>query len=137
MNDGDAALALHALGWILTDEPRAERLLGMTGLSPEGLRAALGEVHIDPVGLTRDDWLDLLMTHRIQPGFDDSVMTVVHDWPASQAALARIRPGSPALAERFELYLGTVELANGYHELNDADEQRARFLRDRQRRHAQ
>lgn len=56
------------------------------------LRAALGEVHIDPVGLTRDDWLDLLMTHRIQPGFDDSVMTVVHDWPASQAALARIRP---------------------------------------------
>lgn len=43
MNDGDAALALHALGWILADEPRAERLLGMTGLSPEGLRAALGD----------------------------------------------------------------------------------------------
>jgi elongation factor P--beta-lysine ligase len=46
------------------------------------LRAALGDVHIDPVGLTRDDWLDLLMTHRIQPQFDDAVMTVVHDWPA-------------------------------------------------------
>lgn len=43
MNDGDAALALHALGWILADEPRAERLLGMTGLSPEGLRASLGD----------------------------------------------------------------------------------------------
>jgi hypothetical protein len=43
VNDGDAALALHALGWILADEPRAERLLGMTGLSPEGLRAALGD----------------------------------------------------------------------------------------------
>ena len=94
------------------------------------LRAALGEVHIDPVGLTRDDWLDLLMTHRIQPHFDDTVMTVVHDWPASQAALARIRPGTPPLAERFELYLGAVELANGYHELNDAAEQRARFERD-------
>jgi len=57
-------------------------------------------------------------------------MTVVHDWPATQAALARIRPGAPALAERFELYLGSVELANGYHELNDAAEQRARFERD-------
>ncbi|MEN5003918.1 EF-P lysine aminoacylase EpmA [Stenotrophomonas indicatrix] len=100
------------------------------------LRAALGEVHIDPVGLTRDDWLDLLMTHRIQPHFDDTVMTVVHDWPASQAALARIRPGTPPLAERFELYLGAVELANGYNELNDAAEQRARFQHDLQRRHA-
>ena len=74
------------------------------------------------------------MTHRIQPHFDDAVMTVVHDWPASQAALARIRPGTPPLAERFELYLGAVELANGYHELNDADEQRARFQHDLQRR---
>ena len=43
MNDGDAALALHALGWILADEPRAERLLGMTGLSPDALRASLNE----------------------------------------------------------------------------------------------
>jgi lysyl-tRNA synthetase class 2 len=99
------------------------------------LRAALGDVHIDPVGLTRDDWLDLLMTHHIQPHFDDTVMTVVHDWPASQAALARIRAGTPPLAERFELYLGAVELANGYHELNDAQEQRRRFQRDLQRRH--
>jgi len=57
-------------------------------------------------------------------------MTVVHDWPATQAALARIRSGTPPLAERFELYLGSVELANGYHELNDAAEQRARFERD-------
>lgn len=44
-------------------------------------------------------------------------------------------PATPPLAERFELYLGVVELANGYHELNDADEQRARFQRDQQRRH--
>lgn len=43
MNEGDEALALHALGWILADEPRAERLLGMTGLTPEGLRASLGQ----------------------------------------------------------------------------------------------
>ena len=43
MPEDDEALALHALGWILADEPRAERLLGMTGLSPEALRASLGQ----------------------------------------------------------------------------------------------
>lgn len=102
--------------------------------SDEQLRAALGEEMIDPSGLSRDDWLDLLMTHRIQPGFPDDVMTAVHDWPASQAALARIRGGHPPMAERFELYLGSFELANGYHELCDADEQRQRFENDLQRR---
>ena len=96
----------------------------------EQLQGPLADVRIDAAGLTRDDWLDLLMTHCIQPHFSDDTLTVVHDWPASQAALARIRPGTPPLAERFELYLGAVELANGYHELNDADEQRARFVRD-------
>ncbi|KLD70215.1 EF-P lysine aminoacylase EpmA [Xanthomonas pisi] len=94
------------------------------------LRAALHDVAIDPQGLTRDDWLDLLMTHRIQPGFASDTLTVVHDWPASQCALARIRHDDPPVAERFELYLGAYEVANGYHELNDAQEQRARFIRD-------
>lgn len=94
------------------------------------LRAGLGDVGIAPDGLTRDDWLDLLMTHRIQSQFAVDAITVIHDWPASQAALAKIRPGTPPLAERFELYLGPVELANGYHELNDAHEQRQRFARD-------
>jgi len=94
------------------------------------LRAGLGDVGIAPDGLTRDDWLDLLMTHRIQAKFDTGTITVIHDWPASQAALAKIRPGTPPLAERFELYLGPVELANGYHELSDAQEQRQRFERD-------
>ena len=94
------------------------------------LRAGLGEVGIQPDGLTRDDWLDLLMSHCIQAQFAVDAITVIHDWPASQAALAKIRPGTPPLAERFELYLGPVELANGYHELNDAVEQRQRFERD-------
>lgn len=97
------------------------------------LQAALGDVAIDPHGLTRDDWLDLLMTHRLQPTFDRDTILVVHDWPASQCALAKVRAGqgdAPAVAERFELYLGALELANGYHELTDAAEQRARFLRD-------
>ena len=94
------------------------------------LRNALGDVRIDPDGLGRDDWLDLLMTHRLQPMFGEDVLLAVHDWPASQAALARIRDGDPPVAERFELYLGPLELANGYHELTDAAEQQARFERD-------
>ena len=96
----------------------------------ETLREALGDVVMDPQGLTRDDWLDLLMTHRIQPAFAPDAMTIVHDYPASQCALARVRAGDPPVAERFELYLGPLELANGYHELADATEQRTRFLRD-------
>ncbi|MEO6065914.1 MAG: amino acid--tRNA ligase-related protein, partial [Lysobacterales bacterium] len=98
--------------------------------SEDVLRAALGDVRIDPVGLTRDDWLDLLMTHRIQPGFQVDRLTVVQDYPASQSALARIRADDPPVAERFECYLGALELANGYHELTDAHEQRQRFRRD-------
>jgi lysyl-tRNA synthetase class 2 len=94
------------------------------------LQHALGAVRIDPEGLTRDDWLDLLLTHRLQPEFADDRMLAVFDYPASQAALARLRPGDPSLAERFELFLGPLELANGYHELTDADEQRVRFGRD-------
>ncbi|HET6395975.1 MAG TPA: EF-P lysine aminoacylase EpmA [Pseudoxanthomonas sp.] len=94
------------------------------------LRAPLQGVAIDGDGLSRDDWLDLLMTHRVQPTFPADRITVVHDWPASQCALAKVRDGDPPVAERFELYLGTFELANGYHELTDADEQRRRFQRD-------
>jgi lysyl-tRNA synthetase class 2 len=103
------------------------------------LRAALGPLDIDPHGLDRDDWLDLLMTHRLQPAFDRDAILVVHDYPASQCALAKLRAGqgdAPAVAERFELYLGPLELANGYHELTDAAEQRARFARDDARRAA-
>jgi elongation factor P--(R)-beta-lysine ligase len=97
------------------------------------LRAALGDIEIDTAGLTRDDWLDLLMTHRLQPDFGRDEILVVYDYPASQCALAKVRAGQgdePAVAERFELYIGPLELANGYHELTDAGEQRARFLSD-------
>lgn len=104
--------------------------------SEQRLQQALGDVHIDPDGLSRDDWLDLLMTHRIQPAFPADRITVVHDFPASQCALARIRHDAHPVAERFELYLGPLELANGYHELVDADEQTRRFHHDLQRRMA-
>lgn len=98
------------------------------------LRAALGDVHIESHGLAHDDWLDLILTHRIQPGFPHDRITVVYDYPASQCALAKIRAGDPPVAERFELYLGAHELANGYHELTNPAEQRARFMRDNARR---
>ncbi len=99
--------------------------------SIDALRAAFGDIAIDPEGLTRDDWLDLLMTHHIQPRFPPNQLLVVHDYPASQCALAKVaeRDGVQ-VAERFELYLGSLELANGYHELLDAAEQRTRFERD-------
>lgn len=99
--------------------------------SEAALQRALGDVQIDPDGLIRDDWLDLLMTHRIQPANPEHRILVVHDYPASQCMLARVaeRDGVQ-VAERFELYLGALELANGYHELADGAEQRARFERD-------
>jgi elongation factor P--(R)-beta-lysine ligase len=110
--------------------------LGLDPLHAEidELRAPLAQYGIDPEGLTRDDWLDLLITHQLQPAFPRDRITVIHDYPASQAALARVRPGDPPMAERFELYLGPYELANGYQELNDPSEQRARFQRDNVRR---
>ena len=95
------------------------------------LRDALGDVQLDAEGLDRDDWLDLLMTHRLQPAFPRDQLLALHDYPASQCALARIRgDGADAVAERFELFLGPLELANGYHELADASQQRERFGRD-------
>jgi len=98
------------------------------------LQAAFGDVQIDPHGLWRDDWLDLLLTHRIQPAFPADRITVISDYPATQCALAKIRADDSPVAERFELYVGAQELANGYHELTDAAEQRARFERDNARR---
>ena len=67
------------------------------------------------------------MTHLIQPSFPDNRILLVYDYPKSQAALARIRQGDVPVAERFELFLGPIELANGYHELNDPIEQRERL----------
>ena len=82
----------------------------------------------------RDAWLDLLMTHCVEPGLAANGITVVHDYPASQAALARLREDEPRVAERFEVYVRGVELANGFHELGDAAEQRRRFDADNARR---
>lgn len=81
----------------------------------------------------RDAGLDLILSRRVQPRLPPG-MTFVTEFPASQAALARIRSGDPPVAERFELFVDGVELANGYHELGDAAEQRRRFEGDLERR---
>jgi elongation factor P--(R)-beta-lysine ligase len=76
----------------------------------------------------RDGWLDLLMVERIQPHLGVERPALLYEYPASQAALARVRceEGKSPVAERFELYIGGVEIANGYHELLDPAELRAR-----------
>jgi len=131
----EAALAMVGRRAEVLIESYRQLFLDELGIDPlhapiDEMRAPLVEYNIDPDGLVRDDWLDLLITHKLQPAFPRDRITVIHDYPASQCALAKIRPGEPPLAERFELYLGRYELANGYHELNDAAEQRRRFERD-------
>jgi lysyl-tRNA synthetase class 2 len=74
----------------------------------------------------RDGWLDLLLVDRVQPRLGVDRPTILYEYPASQAALAQVRPGPPPVAERFELYLSGVELANGFHELADPAELRRR-----------
>lgn len=78
----------------------------------------------------RNLWLDLLMTHVVETQLGRDCLSFIYDYPADQASLARIRPGEPALAERFELYVQGMELANGFHELADSNDQRRRFERD-------
>jgi lysyl-tRNA synthetase class 2 len=80
--------------------------------------------------LDRDDLLNLLLSHVVEPHLGSGRPSFLFDYPASQAALARVRPGNPPVAERFEVFLDGLELANGFHELADPGEQRRRFEAD-------
>lgn len=75
----------------------------------------------------KDMWLDWLMTQKIATSFSRAGFTFLFDYPASQAALARLSTDDPRIAHRFELFFGEHELANGFYELTDAGEQRDRF----------
>ena len=86
------------------------------------LRHALGD--------RRDAWLDLLFSTQIAEAFDERGLTVVCRFPASQAALARLSHGDPRVSDRFEVFLGDLELANGFVELTDAVEQALRMEND-------
>lgn len=114
------------------------RYAGVDGLTADAatLRACYEERgHHAPAGMSDasngdapgalDQWRDLVLTHVIEPQLGGLVF--VYGYPASQAALARIDSGPPPTAARFECYLDGVELANGFHELANADEQRCRF----------
>jgi lysyl-tRNA synthetase class 2 len=84
----------------------------------------------------RDELLDLIVGAQVGPALGAGSLTFLHRYPASQAALARLDADDPRLALRFELYHHGIELANGYHELSDAAEQRMRFVTDQQSRKA-
>jgi elongation factor P--(R)-beta-lysine ligase len=86
-------------------------------------------IHCD-AQLDRDAKLDLLMGLIVGPRLGRGNPCFVCDYPATQAALARLKPGLPRVAARFELYLDGLELANGFHELAQPEEQRARFMKD-------
>jgi lysyl-tRNA synthetase class 2 len=82
-----------------------------------------------PAGLSiqdRDGWLDLLLVECVEPHLGRRRPTIIYDYPASQAALAIVRDDDPPVAERFELYVDGLELANGYHELLDPERLRRR-----------
>lgn len=86
----------------------------------------------------QETWEDLffrLLLERVEPQLGRAHPTFLTHWPAAQAALARRDPRDPRVAERFELFVCGIELANAFVELTDPDEQRARFLADRARRH--
>ena len=78
----------------------------------------------------RDDGLNLLLDQVVVPRLPRQRPVFLYDFPVSQAALASIREGSPAVAERFEMFINGMELANGFHELRDAPQQRQRFINE-------
>ena len=86
------------------------------------LRAAASKTGTPPESLRHDDrdgWLDLILVEQVQPHLGRDQPAILYDYPASQSALARIRDEDPPVAERFELFVAGMELANGYHELLD------------------
>ncbi|HET6183169.1 MAG TPA: EF-P lysine aminoacylase EpmA [Acetobacteraceae bacterium] len=132
---------------VTTDLSRFERLavaeafhrfagadvLATAGDAP-ALAAAAG-ARLRP-GETWEDLFFRLLLERVEPHLGRAHPTFLTHWPASQAALARPDPADPRVAERFELFVCGIELANAFVELTDAAEQRARFEADRARRHA-
>ena len=106
-----------------------------TGLDPlncdeSDLESCALERGIHAGVMDQQEWLDLVLSQVIQAALPGETFTVVYEFPPEQAALARIRGGDTPVAERFEIYLGQMDLANGYQELTDATEQLQRFQRE-------
>jgi len=98
---------------VATGEELAERARQLDVVTPAGLLPS-----------DRDSWLELLLGEHVEPRLGHAAPTILHDYPAGQAMLARTRRDNAGreVAERFELYVGGIELANGYHELLDAEQ---------------
>ena len=118
-------------------------LLGTISHS-KGDRAALARAAEAKVRVTDDDtWPDIfskVLVEHVEPRLGEGRLTVLHEYPAPEAALARTKAGDPRVAERFEVYACGVELANGFGELTDAVEQRLRFtaeMDEKQRRYGE
>jgi len=120
---------------LLTVAAAFERFAGIDLLATvadgEGDRAALASVAGHKVRIADDDiWSDIfskILVEHIEPHLGQGRMTILFEYPAPEAALARVKASDPRVAERFEVYACGVELANGFGELTDTDEQRRRF----------
>jgi len=117
----------------LTYSEAFQRELGIDPLTctQDQFERVAHDMGLEPSAVSsRDDLLDFIMGARIGPRLGQAALTFIHRYPASQAVLARLDPADPRCAMRFELYCDGVELANGFHELASATEQRARFEED-------
>jgi lysyl-tRNA synthetase class 2 len=120
---------------LITVASAFERFAGIDLLSTisngEGDRAALAQAARDKVRLSDDDtWSDIfskVLVEHVEPGLGQGRLTILYEYPAPEAALARAKAGDLRVAERFEVYACGVEFANGFGELTDAAEQRRRF----------
>ena len=120
---------------LLTVAAAFERFAGIdllaTIVDGEGDRAALAAAAKDRVRAADDDtWSDIfskVLVEHVEPHLGQGRLTLLFEYPAPEAALARTKPGDPRVAERFEIYACGVELANGFGELTDVAEQRHRF----------
>jgi lysyl-tRNA synthetase class 2 len=133
---------------LLTVAAAFERYAGIDLLATiadgEGDRAGLAAAAKDRVRITDDDtWSDIfskVLVEHVEPKLGQGRLTVLFEYPAPEAALARVKANDPRIAERFEVYACGVELANGFGELTDAAEQRRRFMQamdEKQRRYGE
>ncbi len=133
---------------LLTVASAFERFAGIDLLATirggEGDRAALAAMARDKVRVAEDDtWSDLfskILVEHVEPHLGQGRLTILFEYPAPEAALARAKASDPRVAERFEVYACGVELANGFGELTDAAEQQRRFalaMDEKQRRYGE
>jgi lysyl-tRNA synthetase class 2 len=108
-------------------------------LAPDLKRLAAAAGHLGIAPHAGDDWEALyfrIFLERIEPVLGRGAPTILFDYPLSMAALSRRSPADPRLAERFEVYVCGLELANAFGELTDAAEQRRRFIADQAKKQA-